>query len=288
MIRYRIAPAREQRPVGTRPFHSYVLDNGELWTEFHRVQPGYLLRFPGLADFSVSGDGTAVVAYPARGTDAGTLEHLYLNQVIPLATSRQGRPAFHASVVAVPGGCAAFLGPSGIGKSTLAASFALAGQAFLGDDALIIDESRGAVFARPADASIRLWEDSLSALTGDERRHLGRTSYSPKARLFAGGSLAHDDRPRPIRAGYLLRPAEGERVVIRRLSGADRHMAWLRNSFVLDIEDRALLSRHLEWTRRVAAAVPTFGLGYVRDFGALEDVKESILEHVAGLDPAGT
>ena len=60
---------------------------------------------------------------------------------MPLALSRQGIPAFHASVVTVPGGAVAFLGKTGAGKSTLAASFALGNSAFLTDDGLLVEET---------------------------------------------------------------------------------------------------------------------------------------------------
>jgi len=42
------------------PFHRYTFENGTVWTEFYRTTTGYLLRFPGLADFEVSADGDAV------------------------------------------------------------------------------------------------------------------------------------------------------------------------------------------------------------------------------------
>ena len=72
-----------------------------------------LLRFPGLADFAVSADGKDVVAYPAEDCDEVTIEHLYVNQLVPLALSRQGQPTFHASAVTVPGGAVAFLARTG-------------------------------------------------------------------------------------------------------------------------------------------------------------------------------
>jgi hypothetical protein len=187
MIHYETMPARAQVPVGSEPFHRYTFDDGTVWTEFYRNETGYLLRFPDLADFEVSASGKSVTAYPAPGTDQVTLEHLYINQLVPLALSRQGRPAFHASVVTVPGGCVAFLGKTGMGKSTLAASFALEDAAFLTDDALIIDESNG-VRAMPSHASLRLWEDSVEALIPKDAPQAGAISYSSKARLLAACS----------------------------------------------------------------------------------------------------
>ncbi len=74
-------------------------------------------------------------------------------------------------------------------------------------------------------------------------------------------------------------------IAIRELSGLDRYMAWLENSFLLDITDRELLSQHFEWTDRISAMVPTFSLDYPRDYGMLPDVQRAVRNHVEALAP---
>jgi len=282
VIRYSIRPAREQQPVGLSRFHEYVFDDGTVWTEFYRLETGYLLRFPDLADFEVTSDGRTVVAHPAPDADAATVEHLYLNQLVPLALSRQGRPAFHASVVTVPGGCVAFLGRTGMGKSTLAASFALADAEFLTDDSLIIDDRDGRIVSLPGHASLRLWEDSVDQLIGQSAARAEQTSYSSKARLLAGGALRHRDTPTPLLAAFLLTRMGSTRINLQQITGAERHIAWVENSFLLDVQDQGLLNRHFCWTRRIAAKVPTFALDYPRNYGSLADVRQTITQQVAG------
>jgi len=281
VIRYSTMPARTQGVLDTEPFHRYTFDDGTVWTEFYRSGESYLLRFPELADFEVSADGTEVTAYPAEDTDDATVEHLYINQLVPLALSRQGRPAFHASVVTVPGGAVAFLGKSGMGKSTLAASYALEDAAFLTDDSLLIEETDGGCNALPSHASLRLWEDSVEALVGDDHPAAGAISYSTKARLLAGDALRHTNESQPLLAAYLLQQEGKPDVTIRPLTGQDRQMAWLSNSFLLDIEDRDLLAQHFDWTHRISAVVPTFALDYPRDYGMLPEVRKAVRRHIA-------
>ena len=273
-------PARPQVDLEALPFHHYMFDDGTVWTEFYRSDKGYLLRFPGLADFEVSADGKEVVAHPTDGTDAVTVEHLYINQLVPLALSRQGRPAFHASVVTVPGGAVAFLGKAGMGKSTLAASFALNDAAFLTDDALLIEESSNGLLALPSHASLRLWEDSVEALVGEEIAKAGPVSYSSKARMLAGEALAYSEEAQPLLAAFVLEQRDAAAVSIRELNGLDRYMAWLGNSFLLDIEDHDLLSQHFEWTHRISGSMPTFSLDYPRDYGILPEVRDAVRQHV--------
>jgi hypothetical protein len=281
MIRYETRPTRMQDALDAEPFHRYTFDDGTVWTEFYRSGEAYLLRFPELADFEVSADGTEVIAHPVAGTDKATVEHLYINQLVPLALSRQGQPAYHASVVTVPGGAVAFLGKTGMGKSTLAASFALSEAAFLTDDALLIEESDGGCRAMPSHASLRLWDDSVGALVDERIAKASAISYSSKARLLAGEALAYCEEPQTLLAAYVLERQGAKDVTICELTGLDRYMAWLGNSFLLDIEDHALLSQHFEWTHRISGAVPTFALDYPRDYGIQQDVQNAIRHHVA-------
>lgn len=283
MIRYSVGAARAQAGAGTTPFHRYTFEDGTVWTEFHRAAEGYLLRFPELADFEVSASGETVVSYPATDTDDATLEHLYLNQVVPLALSRQGRPAFHASVVTVAGGAVAFLGKSGMGKSTLAASFALDRAAFMTDDALLLDlsDERDGIQVLPSHASLRLWDDSVAALIPEGTPRAAAISYSGKARLLAGDALHYADEPVALLAAFELQREDVNDVRIRPLEGSERHMAWIENSFLLDIEDRDLLARHFDWTSRVADRVPTCRLDYPRDYGMLARVRDAVRRHVA-------
>lgn len=81
MIRQTIMPTRPQSALQAAPFHQYVFDDGTVWTEFYRSGQDYLLRFPGLADFEVSADGTEVVAHPAEDCDEATVEHLCIIRV---------------------------------------------------------------------------------------------------------------------------------------------------------------------------------------------------------------
>ena len=236
MIRFEVLPAGPQAALESVPFHRYRFEDGTVWTEFYRAAGGYLLRFPGLADFSVSADGRRVGAHPSPGT----------------------------------------------GKSTLAASFALDGAAFLTDDGLLLEKREAGYVVLPSHASLRLWDDSVEALTGHDLPRAASISYSDKTRLLAGDALAHANDPAPLLAAFVLGAGEPASIDIGTLEGGDRYRAWLENSFLLDIEDRDLLARHFDWTHRIASAVPTYRLDYPRDFCILPDVRRALRALVAG------
>jgi hypothetical protein len=283
VIRYATMEERPQEVMDVTPFHRFEFPDGTVWTEFYRSGLNYLLRFPGLVDFEVSADGTRVAAYPAAGSDETTVEHLYINQVAPLAMSRQGVPAFHASVVTVPGGAVAFLGKAGMGKSTLAASFALNEAEFLTDDSLVIEETGDGCLALPSHPSLRLWEDSLEALIDARIRQAAAINYSTKARLLAGEALAYRAKPQLLLAAFVLEQGDVSRVTLRELAGAERYLAWVNNSFLLDVEDQLLLAQHFDWTCRISETIPTYALDYPRKYGMLAEVRDLVRQRVANL-----
>ena len=160
MVAFTVRTPRLQEQLRGEPFHEWTFPSGTIWTAFYRMDAAYLLRFPDLADFQVSADGLNVTCFPAPHVSDTTIEHLYLNQVLPLALSRLGKLVFHGSAVEVAGGAIAFVAASGQGKSTLAASFATGGYRFLADDGLVLEPIGGGYHVLPSHPSIRLWEDS--------------------------------------------------------------------------------------------------------------------------------
>lgn len=278
MTEYDVDTARLQVPLADIPFHVHESPQGAVWVAFHREGDDYRIRFPGLADFSVSADGVRVVGYPTPDTNTFTLEHLYINQVLPLARSRQGKPTFHASVVVFGDDAVAFLGHSGLGKSTLAAWLARHGARFLTDDGLLIEETPDGPRALPNHPSVRLWEDSVSAVMEGDAPCAPPLPYTSKSRLLASNDLPYCDHPVQLRAAFVLVDEGVPEPTVADLAGVDRVMGWLGNSFLLDVEDRVLISRHFEWTLRVSEQVPTRQLDYPRRYDALPAVRSIILE----------
>ncbi len=202
MVEFEIAAARPQAPLPA-PFHTWALPDGSPWTDFHRENGGYLLRFPDMADFQVSADAEHVTCHPVPGASDAVVQHLYLNQVLPLSLSKQGKLVFHASAVEVDGGAIAFVGVSGRGKSTLAASFAIDGYRFLTDDGLVVEPAERGHVALPSHPSIRLWEDSESALIAPgtaigARRALTRPSRGSSPASSSGSATSRDRCGAPI------------------------------------------------------------------------------------------
>ena len=279
-VHWQTQGARAQAQLEEEPFHRWTLPDGTVWTSFHRCGVGYLLRFPHLADFAVSLDGASVTAWPAPGTSTDTVEHLYLNQILPLALSRQGRLVLHASAVEVGDAGVAFIGESGRGKSTLAASFATSGSRFLTDDGLQLHWLDGSCLITPSHASVRLWEDSQEALIHHSATQSLPVDYTAKVRLLAGDQIAFCAEIRPLQRVYFLGDGSASTLAIKTMAPPEALMALVKNSFLLDIDEQQLLAWHFEEMVRLSALPIFFHLDYPRRYEDLPQIRDAIIEHV--------
>ena len=279
MVSYRQLPARIQEGMEIAPFHSWTFPDNTPWTEFYRTDNGYLLRFPGLADFEVSVDGLTVCCIPTPDTESSTSQHLYLNQVLPLALSKRGKLVFHASAIEVGDSAVAFVGESGRGKSTLAASFATSGFRFLTDDGLVVEAGNDGYLAFPSHPSIRLWQDSQEVLIPPETETAPALDFTSKARFLVGKNIKFCDYPRPLRRVYFLGDGSAPKLIFQRMTAAEAHIEWVKHSFLLDVEEKTLLAGQFEQVIKLARQPIYYRLDYPRCFDQLTHVRQAIVEH---------
>ena len=274
----RLAPRAQT--AADAPFHVWDL-HGRAWARFSRRPEGFLLRFVDMADFTISRDGCEVACAPAPGASDASLEHLWLNQVLPLALSQRGKAVFHASAVDLDGAAVAFLAPSGAGKSTLAAAFAAAGHPFLTDDCLVVERAGDGFVAAPSHGSLRLWDDSAGRF-GAESSHAPPLDFTDKTRLLADGRLPHCEETRPLRAVYRL--GEAETIAISALSAAEALVQWASHSFLIDVEDKLRVAAHFEDMAALAQRLPCYRLDYPRCYEDVGRVLAAVARHAANLE----
>jgi hypothetical protein len=274
--RHKKNAARPMAHMAEQPFHQWVSPDGELWAQFFRLGEAYLIRFPEMGDFEVSACGLETQSWPAPGSDSDTIEHLFLNQVLPLALSRQLKLVLHGSAVNIGGQGVAFLGESGMGKSTLAASFAIGGSRFLTDDGLLLSWENNKCHILPSHASIRLWEDSEQALIGECVDRAPALKFTSKARLLAGESIPFCNEPKELKRVYFLGDDENENITISPITPSETIVGLIKNSFLLDCEARDLLTHHFDEICKLAELPIYYRIDYPRNYGALSKVKAEI------------
>ncbi|MFC1832339.1 hypothetical protein ACFL0S_10005 [Thermodesulfobacteriota bacterium] len=266
--------------MDSAPYHHWKGPDETIWATFHRADKVYLVRFPELADFEIASDGMSVDCHPVLGTSEETVQHLYTNQVLPLAMSMMGKLVFHGSAIEVDNHAVAFLAESGRGKSTLAASFAVNGSRFLTDDGLVLDPTSTGYQAHPGDPSIRLWMDSERELITPGTLAAPALPYTSKSRFLAEPSISFCGQPRPLSRVYFLGDGSSETIVFGSMIESEALVEFAKHSFLLDIEKRSLLSTHFDMLAKLVNQFVPYRLDFPRRFDFLERVRETIIEHL--------
>ena len=280
--RFGITAARAPGPAPLRWFHEWRLPDGRLWLGFARRRSGFLLRFPGLADFLVSADGKDIRCHARTAIPPETIRHLFLDQVLPLVLSQRGRLVLHASAIQAAGGAIAFLGVTGEGKSTLSATFWRQGFPLLTDDCLLLENAGGELMGTPSYPGLRLWPDVFDALFECEPARGPVAHYTAKRRLgLESVRLPFCSDSVPLRRLYILappsKPGHPNAVTITPLAPRDTFIELVKYAFCLDIADRGRLRSGFALLGRVASSRPVCRLAFSRDFSLLPVVREAIL-----------
>lgn len=259
-------------------YHRWQLPSGEDWITFHRVGDAYVLRFPELAQFRVFAEGRRVHCSALRNVPETTIQHLFRNQVLPLAVNRQRATVLHAGAVEVDEGAVAFLGKTGRGKSTLTAALASRGYSFLTDDALQVGLSAaGQAVVAPGQPHLRLWKDSERVLASGVSRASDATA---KSRIPAGKRFPHCPRERALAAIYLLGQESGSAAPsFEPVRPAAALLELVQNSFLLDPESPELLKVQHDHFSAVVRTVPVFRMNYARSYESLAQVCRDTVAH---------
>jgi hypothetical protein len=274
-------------PPDTEPhewIHHWLLPDGSPWLSLARTAGGFLLRFSSLCDFVLSHDLASVRCRPVPAVPEETLRHILLDQVIPLWMSARGKVVLHASAVQSPVGALVFLGATGQGKSTIAASLCNGGFSLLTDDCIHLRIEGDRLVGVPSYPSLRLWSDTARELFGAAPSLLPVAHYTDKGRVGSESvRFRFTAEPTPIRAVYSIEcdtKSNGKPVSIVAMTAAESFFELLRSSHRLDLTDRTRLGDEFGFLSRIPEMVPIRRLFYPRDFAVLPHVRRLIMNDV--------
>jgi hypothetical protein len=249
-----------------------------------------VMQFKGLADFSVSSDGTIIRYRRGPHVSAPAFRSALIDQVLPRAVAHRGNLVLHAGTIVIAGQAVCLAGPSGVGKSTMAVAFANAGYTALADDAVRLTPSVAEIRCTPSYAGARLWPDSVAALGAGATSALGGEGGKQRCRpagFFArqksrplSGILLLDRSPRddPLLAGDHAADAG---PLLRRLGPAEALAAIMSHAFVLDDRDTTAISRLLAVGSQVAARVPVHLWSYPSGYTQLQGLIAQMADMLA-------
>ena len=101
----------------------------------------------------------------------------------------------------------------------------------------------------------------------------GTTSFLAGERVpFCGETL-------PLKGVYVLGEDMVETVSITPISGRDSVIEMVEHSFLLDVDQRDMLSHHFRQLLELAKELPFFRLDYPRRYEELPNVRTAVMKH---------
>lgn len=214
------------------------------------AQPGcLLLHVPDVAWIRVE-EGQRIWVEPAAGIDLDSVRLFVLGSGLGALLMQRGFLVIHGNAIVAGDGCIVGVGPSGIGKSTMAAGFVLRGFNVLADDVVPID-AQG--LAWPGFPRIKLWDDAA--------RHLavqtdGLQRIRPGMAKFNVPIQRQLEHPVPVRWMFELSVHDAPEVLVNDVKGMAKLPLIQRNSYRAHyLEPLGLAAEHFRLCAGLAARI---------------------------------
>jgi hypothetical protein len=241
-----------------------------------RAGAGYRIWAPYYGRHVVSADGRTIhSALP--NVNPLRWQRLFFAQALPLAAALQGLEVFHASAVAVGGRVVAFVGPSGTGKTSVAAHIVTLGASFVTDEVLAVERDGDAVVAHPGPARLGIDDSELRRIPDGQKSQLGLVIGRSDKLIIDAAPITG---PLPLGAVYFLRPvARGSRLSIFDM-GATATSELLRFRFSLDELER--LANRSDVCGTIAERTPFYEV-LIPHGARAREVATTALAHIDGV-----
>ncbi|HEX7296218.1 MAG TPA: hypothetical protein VF251_10725 [Pyrinomonadaceae bacterium] len=237
----------------------------------------FYYRYQDGTEFVLDNAGTKVWArWPNTLSLEDTATYL-LGPIFGFLLRLRGYVCLHASAVSFRGRVAAFLGPAGEGKSTLAAAFAELGFAIVSDDVTVLVDRFDEFLVTPAYPCVRLWSDSVSGLYGKDAKLPLLTPNWDKLYLdLSKNGYRFQGQTLPLAAIYLLERRTGGPCV-QQLSANEKIIALVGNSYGNFLLDREMRKSEFDVVTRLTTRVPVRRLSYPSNINSLTQTCDLVI-----------
>lgn len=163
-----------------------------------------ILRIRDLASFWIRG-GAEIIVQPHQGCELQDLQLILLGSVMTAMLWQRGYFVLHANAVASAEGAILCAGPSGIGKSTVAASCYSHGYRMLSDDICAIRlNSPGLPDVLSSYPYLKLWDDMVAAL--DLTQKISSVVRRNQEKYYISCIDNFEPKSQPLKAIFMIDP----------------------------------------------------------------------------------
>ncbi len=258
--------ALDNRPFEARDgFQTHVAPD-EIWIRHSRVGT-FLVRH-----------GREIVCDTLPGVDERVIESYIVKAALAAVLLQRGKLILHASGATIGGAAVAFVGASGMGKSTTSTALHARGHPVIADDLLGVDV-RGAEepMALPGFPQMLLLPESASALGRDPSSLPRASAMSDKFKFDAQQGFSLE--PVPLRRIYAL--AYADRDAIEPLGGREAVATLVAHTFGILAFGQGAKPAHFLLCTELVKRVPVRRLSRIRQLDRLTDIARRVEEDLA-------
>ena len=181
---------------------------------------GILFYVPAIAIFSIQ-NGCTIFVSPMQDADEEIIRLYLLGTCMGVILMQRGTFSLHGSAVVIEDRAYAFVGHSGVGKSTLAAAFLSRGYSLMTDDVIAVSPAvGGGTVVIPGYPQQKLWQESLDSLGMESK------TYAPLHREYSKFAVpvSHNfcSVEVPLGGVFELNPGQEESLHIEQMKGLSR------------------------------------------------------------------
>ncbi|MBW4612036.1 MAG: serine kinase [Desmonostoc vinosum HA7617-LM4] len=244
------------------------------WNYFHLDGESAYLYWEVVGKFLVR-SGKEIIIDPLPNVEESVMRLPLLGAVLGMLLHQRQFLVLHGSAVAVDGNAVVFLGRSGQGKSTMAATLYGRGHKLIADDVAAVNvDSIAEPVLLPGFPRIKLWPDAATAALGDDPQSLRKIHPEvekrdrPTVDNFLQSSLT-------LKRIYVL--SVGSTVQIKPLQPTEAVTQLIANSYIPMLIGKKFIQSakaplHLHQCTNLAKSLPLYNLERPRSLDLLPDV----------------
>jgi len=210
----------------------------------------FWLHVPDIAWFLVE-EGKRIRVMPDPQSDTQSINLFLLGSCMGVILHQRNNLVMHANAIRFGDQCVIFAGPSGNGKSTLAAAFHQRGYEILSDDVSAINDQHEVL---PGYPQIKLWHDTAEQL-GFNTKNLKKIRLQIE-KYACPLEQGFCKKPLPIAAMYILLTHNQNDFVLEPLTGMDKFDPIKNNTYRMQyLEGLGLKAQHLQRSGQLASQI---------------------------------
>lgn len=223
-----------------------------------QAAPGeFLLSVSWLGRYYIR-EGRTVTITPNPGASEDWILVFLMGSAMGALLHQRHYLVLHAGAIRVQDAAVIFMGPSGIGKSTLAAGFHQRGCPLLADDVCAVALIDQVPHVIPGFLQLKLWGDTLNKIGKDESRLKGIPWVKDRNKYFLPVQQT-DESPVALKKAFSLKTHHADFPSVSRLSGQAKIDVFIRNTYRLGfLHGMGVKREHFQLCAAVAASVKAF------------------------------